>query len=1232
MITDNEIREQGYAYFLAEAPELLQAIEQDLFNLAEDHSTTKVHNLMRATHTIKGGAATVGLETINMIAHSLEDVFKALYSPDVEIDTELHTLLIDAYECLQLAVTAELTNSHINSEELLQRATTVFAQLQTKLGDAFGAESQIPSSEELGFDIVQSIFEVGVTQRLESIAEAINNLLTNQELAEFLKSQIEVFIGLSESLNLPGLRELSQTIIAAILAHPQQVYEIAEIALFDLQEAQKKVLAGDRTSGGSASPALQAFTTVTKNPAAAKKQTTTLAKVPQQHSEIVDKHSTFANTFFSITTEFYQFLITSSDRNQEPLKPANAKFYLKVIRYIFGWFNHKRDIPESELKLELLIPKYQQSEEYIKTWVDEFLDFIKDEQDQQNLCLYRQGVVLIIILSVAEFEYSVQRNDDAIAIINILKKQIRQLGKQYKKYPPVTEAEKKWLEQPKLQELLVLKEITTAIVTPNDYNLVEEIWGGDTISSTAEESLATHIAAANNDDNNLENLTLSAVNDNYLESVTSSAVSDQAFTNSSDPTYAIIADNPEINNREAVEEQSPPSANKNPRQSSFVRVDVEGLERLNYLTGELLIYQKRRSLYDEQIIELVERLSQQLNQHQAVLQRLRDLPWQGNNASLEPNQKVSTVQFDALEMDVYTEFNLTLHEALEETLQLQETSESLDLLFKQSTEVGEKKYNLTLSIIDNLAEARMLPLGTILNRFPQMVAKLANVYAKNVELKLTGTEVLVDKAIAEKLYDPLLQLVRNGFDHGIESPEMRRERGKNEQGLIEICAYHQGSQTIIEVRDDGKGLNLESIRKRAIELHLIPDDNHPQGYYNDLTESELIDLMFSPGFSTAAKVSEISGRGMGLDIVRTQLQALNGMISVQSWPHQGTTFILKIPFSMTTDKLMLVQSGCIIYALLLDSIEKILIPSDQQIKDFEGKQILHWHSGEEEILVSLIKLSSLMDYNGSLIGNNYLNNLPRNAETEIMKNPVLLLRRNHGILGLEVDHIIGEQELVIRPLGNAIIPPKYVYGCSSLANGNLVLVIDGTMLIDSQEMQATLDVRTLPTTSKSQKQALPMSDDDISISSTPLLTASDSLNTIESASNSDLGINSKFAKIVLVIDDAISVRQTLVMTLQKSNYQVLSAQNGVEAIEQLELHPDIDVIISDLEMPKMNGFQLLSHIRQHQDWSKKPVVILTSRSSEKHRQLAEELGATAYLTKPYLEHEFLSTVNNLAKN
>ncbi|MDP5339199.1 MAG: response regulator, partial [Nodularia sp. (in: cyanobacteria)] len=818
--------------------------------------------------------------------------------------------------------------------------------------------------------------------------------------------------------------------------------------------------------------------------------------------------------------------------------------------------------------------------------------------DSHSLCLYRHGIILIILLAVAKFQYISDQSDSYVVLVQTLQNQIRTLAKEYKNYSPVNTQEKNWLDSPKLRPLLIFKEISNSALPITD-NLVEEIWGG-----ASEPNLT--------DDEEVNK---------------SLAVSDQVVADIIETDIEAIANAAIQNNEQIQEDKSQSPENKTYRKPTFIRVDVDKLQHLNYLAGELLISQKRRTLYDEKIKEVFEQLLQRFSRHQATLNQLRDLPLQMQNFTSQPTQNFSSVKFDALEMDVYTEFHLSLHEAMEEVMQLQETTESLDLLLRQATQISDQKQSLAFSIIDNLVEARLSPLGNVLNRLPQLVQKLGSVYDKLVELKLTGTGVLVDKAIAEKLYEPLLHLVRNAFDHGIESPELRQKHGKPEQGLIEICAYHQGSQTVIEVRDDGQGLNFERIRKKAIELNFIAEDD-AKGYFSHSDQSELLDLMFFPGLSTADQVNEISGRGMGLDIVRSQLQALKGSISVKSLPNQGTTFILKIPFSMTTDKLMLVQAGGVVYALLLDSIEKILIPSTQHIKEFEDKRVLHLNIDDHETMIILHKFSELIDYQGSLFnGANLLDNTSITHEAGVMKNPVLLLRRNQSVFGLEVDQIIGEQELVIRPLGSAIAPPKYVYGCSSLANGNLILVIDTILLLESKESPVKLDIATLPAAHDSQQKALAMSG--YTSPNMPLLTASAPTNTIEEQPRRFLEPSRKAPKVILVVDDAISLRQTLSLTLQKSGYQVIQAQNGVEALEQLQRHGEIQVIISDLEMPRMNGFQLLSNLRQNPNFVNIPIVILTSRSAEKHRQLAQELGANAYLTKPYLEHEFLSIVNDL---
>ncbi|BAY97760.1 CheA signal transduction histidine kinase [Tolypothrix tenuis PCC 7101] len=1182
MTTDNDIREQGYIYFLAEAPELLQIIEQEIYTLSENFSTAKVHELMRATHTIKGGAANVGLEGIQTIAHSLEDVFNALYNPNVIIDSQLQTLILQGYECLNLALTAELTGCDINTEELLERAASVFVHLQEKLGDAFGGEAHIPTSEELGFDIVQSIFEVGVQQRIESITEALNSNIDSTEIANLLREQAEIFIGLAESLNLPGFGAIAQTILAALTANPDQAYRIAEAALANLQQAQAAVLAGDRTSGGEPSLALQS-----------------LANLATHELNTVNNLSIDHNDLQTQIKQLYKFLITSGNLKKQPLTPAQAKFYIQVIRYIFGWFNHYRQIPQEDLSLSLLVaPEDEDLLTYIEHWLSQFLDFIQEAEDSQSLHLYRQGVIFTIILAVVRFYDSEQPVNGDTSIVSTLQQQIGKLAQVYKKYPPVTNQEKNWLDSPKLQQLLVFKEI--APPTTEADNLLEKIWGGEVSLNSTYEIVETSESPE---------ITQPVPE---TATITSLAVPEPVVANIKTAAVDI---------HQEIEDKISANVQKNSRQHSFVRVDTDGLQRLNYLAGELLIKQKQRMLQDEQVRDIIDQLVQRLNKQQSILIQLGDLPLQMQTAVLQHQQNFSPVKFDALEMDVYTEFQMTLHEAMEEALQLQEITESLDLLLTQANQLSEKKQRLTLNIIDNLVEARMSPLGNIMNRFPQMVKKMGNVYAKLVDFKVSGTDVLVDKAIAEKLYDPLLHLVRNAFDHGIETPQVRQSLGKPEQAVIEISAYHQGSQTVIEVRDDGQGINLEKIRQKAVEVNLFTDVYNP-------TESEILDLMFAPGFSTAEQVSEISGRGMGLDIVRLQLHALNGSISVKSFPNQGTKFILKVPFSMTTDKLMLVQADGIFYALLLDNLEKILIPSEQQIKEFDGRKVLYYNTDQEQRMVSLSRISDLMYYHGPLLNNVNLNNSQTAYDTGITQEPVLLLRHNQEMFGLEVDQIIGEQELVIRPLGNAIAPPKYIYGCSSLANGTLILVIDPTLLLESYEMQATLESSAPSTTYLANKAALSLSS--VNTNSTPLLAASPVSHTTPTQVSQVTLVNPKSSAVLLVVDDAISLRQTISLTLQKSGYQILQAQNGVEALEQLQRHPEIKVVISDLEMPRMNGFELLSNIRQSPNLSDLPIVILTSRSAEKHRQLAQALGATAYLTKPYLEETLISIVEDLS--
>jgi chemotaxis family two-component system sensor histidine kinase/response regulator PixL len=564
-------------------------------------------------------------------------------------------------------------------------------------------------------------------------------------------------------------------------------------------------------------------------------------------------------------------------------------------------------------------------------------------------------------------------------------------------------------------------------------------------------------------------------------------------------------------------------------------------------------------------------------------------------------------------MDSYGSLHSLLQRFLEDMIQLREAVDDISLFAKQSDgNLTDLRKALTY-LQDDFMWVRMLPIGEVLNHFPRMLRDLSISNQKPVKLKLSGAEVLVDKAIIERIYDPLVHLLRNAFDHGIEYPNVRRQQGKPEPGLISLKVFHRGGQTIIEVSDDGQGLNLDRIGARAVEMGLLT----PQELAT-ISDERLSDIIFEPGFSTANQVSELSGRGVGLDIVRTQLSQLKGTISVVSQPGVGTTFILRLPLTLTSDDLLVCLTGFTTLALPSSGIKEILVPKPEQVVKAGEQWFLQWR----EEVTPVYRLADLLDYTGpipdfpsldALRTTSSFSNLPTSAQ---LTRPLLVIEWQQKYAALEVDQLITEQNLVIKPFSTIIAPPTCIYGCTILGDGSVIPVIDGAALLD-QALERSKVSRS-PALLPSQSSAKSNGSFAISSPSSP----SDRVMTRAKSPTSK----------VLVVEDAVSLRQTLVTTLERAGYRVLQAGDGWEALRQLQFNPDIELVISDIEMPNMNGFDLMNHRRQDPALVKVPLVILTSRSSEKHRRLALHLGATAYFTKPYIEQDFLRAIRSIIED
>ncbi|MBE9139823.1 response regulator, partial [Nodosilinea sp. LEGE 07088] len=649
---------------------------------------------------------------------------------------------------------------------------------------------------------------------------------------------------------------------------------------------------------------------------------------------------------------------------------------------------------------------------------------------------------------------------------------------------------------------------------------------------------------------------------------------------------------------------SPPASIASSFPSSLtVRVDTQRLARLENQLGELTINRNGLALQTNQIRLGLKELVSRFERVRATVEQLQGVSDQILIAPERQRQPVvmggftssrppMALDFDSLEMDTYTALYTHTQTLLEEMVQLEEAAADISLFNRQTDQLLGQHRKMLSQVQDDLMYARMVPLGQVLNRFPRVLRDLSNTYGKPAELTLEGTALLVDKAVLEKLYDPLLHLLRNGFDHGLESPEERWRQGKPKIGQITIGACYRGRQIDIEVSDDGRGIDLARIGQQLIDLGWLS-----AAEVDTATAEQLYRYMFEPGFSTAQQVSDLSGRGVGLDVVQDQMQRLKGTVTVQSMPGAGTRFTLSLPMTLSIVNLLICFVGSTPIAFRSDSITEILVPQLQQLNQQPDQTWLTWRDRQ----VPVYGLGNLLSYRclrPELPLSQVLAAVPSPADWEA---PVLILSRGDSALGpvldhrffaIQVDRLVTEQESVIKPFGTALSPPPYAYGCTVLGDGSVIPVIDGQAFLDdllSRSAVSGLEIVDAPPPNNSQA-------------------------TLHSAAT------------VLVVDDAVTSRRTLALSLERAGYRVLQARDGQEALEHLEQTPTVGLIVCDIEMPNMNGFEFLTARRQDSALAQIPTLMLTSRSNDKHRWLAMQLGATDYFSKPYLEQEFLSAI------
>ncbi|MCC5644668.1 hybrid sensor histidine kinase/response regulator [Nostoc sp. CHAB 5824] len=634
-----------------------------------------------------------------------------------------------------------------------------------------------------------------------------------------------------------------------------------------------------------------------------------------------------------------------------------------------------------------------------------------------------------------------------------------------------------------------------------------------------------------------------------------------------------------------------------------VRVPSKQLEQINDLFGELIVQRNGLNSQLERLRKLVRNLNQRVQVLDRENQELRIVYDKiSTQAAMSAGVRVQAEndhqtqgtdrEFDALEMDRYNDLNLRSQEVMETIVQVQEVTTDVQLSVDDTDQIARKLNKTSKQLQTKLNHIRMRPLSDLIERFPRALRDLNVEYGKNVQLKIEGGNTLIERSILEALNEPLMHLLRNAFDHGIEDSVTRRLLGKPEQGLIEITAAHRSNRTLITIRDDGWGISLEKIRTRALTMGL------DASLLANASDEELLSLIFEPGFTTSEQVTALSGRGVGMDVVRNNLKLIRGDVKVDTEPGVGTTFTLSVPFTLSVARVLLVEINKILLAFPTDVISEISLLQNERVFQMAGSEVLNWQG----TMLPLIRLSRYLEFNCLRYDSPELE-----TPAAINANSVLVVKGNNQPVAIQIDRCWGEQEVAIRQVEGNIPLPEGFSNCTILGDGRVVPLVNVNELL-----YWIATNRKTPRGTQLPSARL----------KTPFLIFDE--NKISAASVKQKGT-------ILIVDDSINVRRFLALTLEKGGYQVEQAKDGQDALEKLHSGLRVEAVICDIEMPRLDGYGFLGKVNSDVDTKNIPVAMLTSRSSNKHRQLAMQLGARAYFSKPYNEQELLQTLEEIIR-
>jgi chemosensory pili system protein ChpA (sensor histidine kinase/response regulator) len=603
---------------------------------------------------------------------------------------------------------------------------------------------------------------------------------------------------------------------------------------------------------------------------------------------------------------------------------------------------------------------------------------------------------------------------------------------------------------------------------------------------------------------------------------------------------------------------------------SVVRVRAALLDRLASQAGEVSI---RRARMENELAQMKNALSELDDNLERLRTQLRELELQAE-AQISSRQEAARSlgsDFDPLEFDRYTRFQEVTRMLAESVNDVATVQRSLQRNVAAGEDELAAQSRLTRELQDDLLSSRMVEFESIAERLHRVVRQAGRESGKQVQLDIAGHGIELDRGVLERLIGAFEHLLRNAVVHGIETPEARKAAGKPEQGTIRIALSQEGNQVLIGFKDDGAGLNLARIREKALAQGLLQAGQTPG-------DNELMQLIFQPGFSTASQVTEMAGRGVGMDVVRAEVTTLGGYVLTRSTAGLGTEFDLRVPLTTALTQVVLLRVGELQVAVPASLVDSVLrLPNADLVAAYDSGR-LKAGLGAKAVEVPIYWLGGLLAHND-------------HPQLHGKHAAVVLVHSGPDRIAIHVDEVVGNQEVVVKNLGPQLIHVPGLAGISLLASGSVALIYNPVALAERYGAAAVSRAR---------------------LGGVPIVAAPVDQRPL--------------APLIMVVDDSLTVRRVSQRFLEREGLRVQLAKDGLDAMEQLAREELPDLILSDIEMPRMDGFDLVRNIRADARLKKLPVVMITSRIAEKHRDYAAQLGVQGYLGKPYDEETLLRLI------